>query len=417
MARLDTLTALDIGTSKVVCVIAELSRDGELEVVARGVQPCRGLRRGALVDADETVRAIEAAVSEAEKEAGYPVGPALVGLTSEYLTSRPSHGVWPVGNPEGEVTPEDVRRVVEAARMVGIPSDQEIVHAVPRGFTVDGQSGIRNPVGLSGLRLEAEAHVIAGSSAFLQNIRKVVQRAGVDVDPEGLVASSIASSLAVLTDEERDLGTAMLDLGLGTVDLAIYCGGEIGYSAVLPMGGEILIRDVAQVFRIPPPEAERLILEAGVASPEFLESEDEDQPSLEAPAISGDGVVQVSRRQLAEVLEARLEEVMVWVARQMQAARTKLGLSVTSLVLTGGGSQLPGLALLAHRDLEVPTRVAAPCYPPRLPQKLASPIYSAAVGLVLYGATRIHRQEAPTEGVKPLVAFFQKVHRYLLQVF
>lgn len=417
MARLETLTALDIGTSKVVCVIAELAADGELEVVARGVQPCRGMRRGALVDAEEATRSIEAAVSEAEKLAGYPVGPALVGLTSEYLCARPSHGVWPVGNSEGEVSPEDVRRVVEAARLVGIPSDREIVHAIPRGFTVDGQSGIRNPVGLSGLRLEADAHVIAGSSAFLQNIRKVVQRAGVEIDPEGLVASSIASSLAVLTDEERDLGTAMIDLGLGTVDFAVYCGGEIGHSAVLPISGEFLIQDVARFFRIPPPEAERLILESGLASPEFLEEDEENPTILEAPGISGDGNVQVPRKQLAEVIEARLFEVLEWVARQMEFARRKLGLTVTSLVMTGGVSQLPGLALMAHRELEVPTRVAAPCYPPGLPQKLASPIYSTAVGLILYGATRMHRQEEQPVGASPFRMFVQRIHRYLMQVF
>ncbi len=417
MARLETLTALDIGTSKVVCLIAELARNGDLEVVARGVQPCCGLRRGALVDAEETVRAIEAAVSEAEKEAGYPVGPALVNLSSEFLTSRPSHGVWPVGNTEGEITPDDVRRVVEAARQVGIPSDREIVHAIPRGFTVDGQREICNPVGLSGLRLEADAHVIAGSSAFLQNIRKVVQRAGVEIHPEGLVASSIASSLAVLTDEERDLGTALLDMGLGTVDFSVYCGGEIGHSAVLPIGGEYLVQDVARFFRIPPMEVERLILEAGIASPEFLEQVEGEEQILEAPPVSGDGVIRISRRELSEVLEARLQDILEWVAEQIRTARRKLGLTVTSLVLTGGVSQLPGMALVAHRELDLPTRVAAPCYPPGLPLNLASPVYATAVGLVLYGATRIHRQEGRPGNVSPVRAFFERVHRILIQVF
>ncbi len=417
MARLETLTALDIGTSKVVCVIAELAQNGDLEMVARAVQPCRGLRRGALVDAEEAVRALEAAVQEAEKKAGYPVGPALVSLSSEFLTSRPSHGVWPVGNPDGEITAEDVRRVVEAARQVGIPSDGDIVHAIPRGFSVDGQKEIRNPVGLSGLRLEADAHVIAGSSAFLQNIRKVVQRAGLEIHSEGLVASSIASSLAVMTDEERDLGTAMIDVGLGTVDLAVYCGGEIGHSAVLKMGGDTLVQEVARVFRIPPMEVERLILEAGIASPEFLEGEEEAERLLEAPTVAGDGVAQITRRQLAEVLEGRLLDILEWVARQIHFARRRLGLTVTSLVLTGGVSQLPGMALVAHRELDIPARVAAPCYPPSLPQMLASPIYSTSVGLVLYGATRLHRQEVRPRNVSPIRALWDKVHYSLMQLF
>jgi cell division protein FtsA len=245
----------------------------------------------------------------------------------------------------------------------------------------------------------------------------VVQRAGLEIHSEGLVASSIASSLAVMTDEERDLGTVMIDVGLGTVDLAVYCGGEIGHSAVLKMGGDTLVQEVARVFRIPPMEVERLILEAGIASPEFLEGEEEAERLLEAPTVAGDGVAQITRRQLAEVLEGRLLDILEWVARQIHFARRRLGLTVTSLVLTGGVSQLPGMALVAHRELDIPARVAAPCYPPSLPQMLASPIYSTSVGLVLYGATRLHRQEVRPRNVSPLRALWDKVHYSLMQLF
>jgi cell division protein FtsA len=415
MARLETLTALDIGTSKVVCVMAEFDSAGDLEIVARGVRPCRGLRRGALVDAEEAVRSIEAAVAEAEKFAGYTAGPALVGLTSQYLCSQPSHGVWPVGNAEGQVARTDVQRVIEAARMVGIPSDREIVHVIPRGFAVDGQTGIRNPLGLSGLRLEVDAHVVAASTAYLANVRNVVNKAGLELDPEGLVASSLASSLAVLTEEERELGTAMVDIGLGATDFAVYCGGEVGHSAVLPVAGELLIHDLARFFRIPPLEAERLMLEAGLASPEFLEAQEDQE--MEAPAISGEGKVKISRRQLAEVLEARLLEIFDWVGKQIEWSRKKLGLVVTSLVLTGGVAQLPGLALLAHRELQMPARVAAPCYPPGLPQNLCSPIYSTAVGLILYGATRIPRHEEPAVGNSPFKELVKRLYAMLVSLF
>ncbi|MEW6281835.1 MAG: cell division protein FtsA [Candidatus Eremiobacterota bacterium] len=415
MPKMEVLTAIDIGTSKVACVIAELDAGGELEVVSHGVSPCLGLRKGALVDPEETVRSIEEAVGEAEKQAGYPVGPVYLSLSSEYLASLPAQGVWAISNPEGEVTPQDVRRVLEAARMVGIPSDREILHIVPRGFTVDGQSGIRNPVGLSGIRLEVNAHVVAATSSFLQNMRKCVQKAGLEVENDGMVAGSIASGLAVMTEEERKLGTAMVDIGAGTVDLSVYCDGEIGHSAVLSVAGDFLTHDLARFFRIPPAEAERLKLEHGVASPEFLEGDE----SLEATSLAGDNKVAVSRLQMAEVLEARLLDIFEWVGKHIARAE-KLGLVVTSLVITGGTAQMPGLARMAHRELQVPCRVAAPCYPPGLMEALASPIYSNAVGLILHAAVRKHTRSESLEddgGPSKVRVMLSRVSRWLSEVF
>jgi len=417
VAKLEVIAALDIGTSKVSCVIGEASSDGELQVAGSGVSPCLGLRKGALVDPSQAVAAIEAAVTEAEREARYTINNVVIGLTSEYLTALPSHGVWAVSNSDGEVTYNDVRRVVEAARMVGIPSDREIIHVVPRGFVVDGQSGIRDPLGLAGVRLEVDAHVVAASTSFLRNLEKCVQRANLEIEPDGLISGAIASSLAALTEEERRLGTCLLDLGAGTVDLAVYCEGEVGHSAVLPVAGDLLTQDLARFFRISPVVAEKLKLEKGLASPDYLEPLTEEE-ILQARTVSGEGVVEVPRRQMAEVLEARLLDVLEWVGEEIRKAE-KLGLVVTSLVMTGGTAQLPGLAQLAHRELEMPCRVASPCYPPGLPESLASPIYSGAVGLLLYAASRRFLPddrgvEGPSSRVKQ---WLNRLGRWLAEVF
>lgn len=415
MAKLETLTALDIGTSKVVCAIAELSHEGELEIVAKGVAPCRGLSRGALVDSEETVAAIESAISEAEKS-GYSAGAVVVGLTSEYLTSRPGHGVAPVGGADGEITREDVDRVLKATSLVGIPSDTEVVKKIPRGFIVDGQRGIVNPVGISGGRLEADAYVCAASAAYLHNVRKVVMRAGLDVyTDEGLVPAALASSLAVLTDEERSLGVAMADIGLGTLDFSVYCANEIGYSSVLSKGGWILANDVACYFNIPQSEAERVIIEAGLAAPEYYEGDE--GRTISAALASGEGEAYINRRELSEVLEARLQEIVGWLSEQIEFARRKLGLTVSSLVLTGGAAQLPGLAQLVRRETGIPARVATPCYPPSLPQSLASPIYSTVVGLLLYGAGLSHASDNLPGGPGPVGGVVKRILDWLNKVF
>lgn len=418
MAKVGTVTALDIGTSKVVCAIAELSRSGNgLEIVAKGVAPCCGLSRGALVDSEETVGAIEAAVNEAEAS-GYAAGPyVVVGLTSEYLTSRPSHGVSAVGGSGHEITDDDVRRVMAAATLVGVPSDTEIVKVVSRGFVVDGQRDILNPIGLSGVRLETDAYVSAASVAYLQNIRKVVGRAGLELHPNGFVPASLASSLAVLTEEERSLGVVMIDIGLGTLDLSVYCNGEIGTSAVFPMGGWVLANDVACYFNIPRSEAEKAILECGIASPEYLNLAESMPKQITVPSASGEIQVDVAREVLAEVLEARLKEVFAWVTERIEHARTKLGLTITSLVLTGGASQLPGLSQFAAKETELPTRVASPCYPASLPQFFSSPIYSTVVGLLLYGSTLGVVAKEKEVGTSPVSNWFTRLTEWLNKVF
>lgn len=418
MARTEILTSVDIGTSKVACLIAEADTDGNIEFVGHGLSPCSGLRRGALIDPEATVRAIEAAVNDAEREAGYSVNNVMVSLTSEYVHSLCSHGVWAVANPDGEISVNDVRRVLDSARMVGIPSDREIIHVVPRGFTVDGLEGIRNPVGLSGLRLEVDTHIVAASSAYLQNLGRCLSRATLEVEDEGLIASSMASGLSVLTAEERKLGTAMIDMGAGTVDLSVFCDDEIGHSAVCTMGGDLLTQDLARFFRIPGEQAEKLKLEKGIVAPTYLDSNEEerDLETVPATSLSGEEEIAVSRFEMAQVLEARLLDILEWVGKELKKAENQ-GLVITSLVLTGGASQLPGLANLACRELDLPCRVAAPCYPDRLPDQLASPIYSTAVGLVLHGASRRLLPSDAPQGSSKVKVLLGRVGRWLAEVF
>ncbi len=376
------------------------------------------MRRGALIDPEATVQAIEAAVNDAEREAGFSVSNVMVSLTSEYVNSLSSHGVWAVASPDGEITVNDVRRVLDSARLVGIPSDREIIHVIPRGFTVDGHEGVRNPVGLSGLRLEVDTHIVAASSAYLQNLGRCLSRATLEVEEDGLIASSMASGLAVLTAEERKLGTAMVDIGAGTVDLSVFCDDEIGHSSILSMGGDLLTQDLARFFRIPGEQAEKLKLEKGIVAPTYLDSDEKDRDSetVRATSLSGEEQIEVSRFEMAQVLEARLLDVLDWVRRELAVAE-KQGLVVTSLVLTGGSSQLPGLANLASRELDMPCRVAAPCYPEKLPDQLASPIYSTAVGLILHGASRRSLPNDIPQGSSKVKVLLGRVGRWLAEVF
>ncbi len=339
-------------------------------------------------------------------------------LSSDYLNSLSSHGVWAVANQDNEIAAADVRKAVDAAKMVGIPSDREIIHVVPRGFTVDGHNGILNPVGLSGLRLEVDTHVVAASSAYLHNICKCVQKASLEIEEDGLIASTIASGLAVLTDEERKLGAAMVDIGAGTVDLSVYCEGEIGHSAILSVAGDLLTHDLARFFRIPQSQAEKLKIEKGIVAPTYLEKEDDerDHESIEALSLSGEDSVEVARFEMAQVLEARLLDILEWIGRELEKAE-QLGLVVTSVVLTGGTSQLPGLAQLAHRELDLPCRVAGPCYPDGLPEELGSPIYSTSVGLLLYSASHRSLPGEHEEGPSTVKVLLGRVGRWLAEVF
>ncbi len=411
---MDTLAALDIGTSKVVCAVAEFSHDGDLDIVARGVYHCNGLTNGVLTNVNEAGEAIDHVIAEVEK-AGYGVDKAIVGITGESVTSSYSTGVVAISGDDQGITKADIERVIKSTNQVGVPSGSEIVTVIPRGFSVDNQRGIVNPEALIGHRLEAEAYACVASSSYLRNLRSLLESSGIGVYDKGFIPSSVASSWAVLTEDEKSLGVMMVDMGLGTLDLAIYVNHEIAYSSVLGRGGSYLALDVAQFFNIPRSEAERVILEEGSASAEFLTDGSGDK-AIVAQSVSNDIQVTFTRRDLANVLEAQLDEQLGWMKEQMEQASTNLRLNVSGIVLTGGTSLLMGLAQKARKVLGVPVRVAAPCYPSRLPQNLASPIYSTVVGLLLYGVANLPVQERKSKA-KSKQNIFQIIADWLNKVF
>ncbi|MBQ7567447.1 cell division protein FtsA [bacterium] len=383
MAQLQTLTALDIGSSKVVCVIGGISPDGGLSVLARGIAPCFGVSNGVIVDSGQTVEAIIKAVAEAETS-GYSASPVLVGLTSENLVFRMGHGVTAVANKEGEITNADKERAEASASMVGVPSDHEIVSTATRAFNVDGQKDIINPVGLSGVRLEAEAYICTAPMHYTQNIRRVIEKAGLHISKQGFLPVALASALAVLTDEERDVGALVVDIGMGVSDLSVHSAKEVGHAAVLAKGGRFIADDVAGHFNITKSEAERLFREYGIAAAEYLSPKVANE-QVTALSASGDTDVRISRRELADVIEARLQEIIGWVKEHMAEAREQ-GLAVSGVVLTGGVSLLPAIDHRFSKDLGVTVRVAAPCRLEAIPKNLDSPLFSATVGLLAFGA-------------------------------
>ena len=388
---MDTLTALDVGTSKVVCAVAEFSRDGDLDIVARGVYHCNGLTNGNVTNMDAAKEAVEHAIEDVEK-AGYGVNKVIVGITGESVVSSYSKGVVAIGGDEQGITKADIDRVIQSTNQVGFPSGSELVAVIQRGFSVDNQRGIVHPEALIGHRLEAEAYACAASSSYLCTLRNLLENCGMSAYDRGFIPSSIASSWAVLTEDEKELGVMMVDMGLGTLDLAIYSNREVAYTSVLGRGGSYLALDVAQSFNIPISEAERVILEEGSASAEFITDGSSDKDVV-AQSVSNDIQVSFTRRELANVLEAQLDEQLDWMKEQMEQASKNLRINVSGVVFTGGASLLLGLAQKARKTLGVPVRVAAPCYPSRLPQNLASPIYSTVVGLLLYGVANLPVQE------------------------
>ena len=382
MAKSVTITALDIGTGKVTCAIAELAKDGELEVVAKGIAPCRGMKNGALINSSDTVASVEEAINEAEKS-GYQAGEVIIGLTSDFITSRLGRGRTAIAGSSREVTEADIDIAIENSTLVGLPSDMEIFKSIPRRFSVDGLGGVTHPVGMSGESLEAETYICAASSAYIRNMRRIIDSAGYDIHKDGMIPSAMASGLAVLADEERSLGQAVLDIGCGTSDLSIFSDGEIGFTEVCSFGGADLARALACKFNISESEAERLIIEDGAASPDFIDDGDKE---LEAKSLAGDVSITLRKRELAEVMERELSELLYWTAQKIFYARRDLGLNVPGIILTGGTAQLSGLDAMIKRDVELTATLRSPMFPHNLPEDMTSPIFSTVVGLLLYGA-------------------------------
>jgi len=376
MAKKNPLViGLDVGTYKIGVIVAEVA-EGGIEVVGIGTAASRGLRKGVVVNIEKTVEAIRRAVEEAELMAACEIRSVIAGSAGSHIKGFNSHGVVAVRN--REVAPGDVERVVDAARAVALPTDQEVLHVLPQEFIVDDQDGIREPVGMAGVRLEARVHIVTGAVSAGQNLIKCCNRAGLHV--RDVLAGPLAAAEAVLTSEERELGVALVDVGGGTIDVVVYQAGSIRHTAVLPVGGGHVTSDLAAALCTPPAEAEHLKQRHGSALAALTPAEQ----TIEVPGLGGRAPHHLSRRALAEVIEPRAEEMLMLARAEIERAGCYQALA-SGVVLTGGGAVLEHMTALAERVFRLPVRLGAPLHLSGLVDAVASPMYSTAVGLVLHG--------------------------------
>lgn len=369
----DLLVGLDIGTSKVVTIVAEMHSDGEYEVVGIGQHESRGLKKGVVVDIEKTVASIQAALEEAELMAGYKIRTVVTGIAGSHIRSFNSIGM--VAIKDKEVTEADVLRVTETAKAVNIPTDQQILHVLPQEYIIDGQEDIREPVGMSGVRLDVKVHIVTGAVSAVQNVIKCVRRCGLEV--QDLILQPLASSSAVLTADEKELGVALVDIGGGTTDIAVFVGGAIRHSAVLAVAGDQITNDIAMALRTPTADAEDIKLRHGLAKQVLANPSDK----IEVPGIGDRGPRSLSKQALAAVIEPRVEELFSMVQQTIRESGYEEALS-SGIVITGGSSLLPGMAELAEDIFLKPVRVGAPDYSGSLADVVRTPRFATAMGLL-----------------------------------
>jgi len=370
------IVGLDIGTSKVAAIVGEVSPDGDMEIVGIGHHPSRGLKKGVVVNIESTVQSIQRAVEEAELMAGCQIKSVYAGIAGSHIRSLNSNGI--VAIRDKEVAAGDVDRVIDAARAVAIPADQRILHILPQEFIIDQQDGIREPIGMSGVRLEARVHIVTGAVSAAQNIIKCVRRCGLEVDD--VILEQLGSSQSVLTDDEKDLGVALVDIGGGTTDIAVFTEGAIRHTAVIPIAGDQVTNDIAVALRTPTQYAEEIKIKYACALAQLATADE----TIEVPSVGERPPRQLARQTLAEVVEPRYEELLTLV----QAALRRSGfedLIAAGIVVTGGSSKMEGLVDLAEEIFHMPVRVGLPHTITGLVDVVRNPIYSTGVGLLLFG--------------------------------
>ena len=372
----EIIVGLDIGTTKICVVVAEMS-GGTFNIIGIGSHPSVGLRKGVVVNIESTVNSIKKAVEEAELMAGCEISSVYAGIAGGHMTGFNSNGIIAIKG--DEITQSDVDRVIEAARAVAIPMDREVIHVLPQEFIVDGEGGIHNPVGMAGVRLEAKIHIVTGAVTSAQNIVKCANKAGLDVCD--IILEPIASCESVLTAEEKEVGTALVDIGGGTTDLAIFNGNNIRHTFVLSLGGNNMTNDISVGLRTPMAEAERIKLKYGTCIADRVSNDE----TIEISDLSGRGGRKLPRQILAEILEPRVEEIFTLVKRELYRAGMKNAIS-SGLVLTGGASLLEGITEIAESVFELPVRIGRPQGVAGLVDVVNNPMYATGVGLVLYGA-------------------------------
>src|SRR5450432_4639364 len=378
------IVGLDVGTSKIVAIVAEITPEKRLNIIGLGTQPSRGLKKGVVVNIEATMNSIQRVLEEAELMADCTITEVYTGIAGSHIRSLNSSGM--VAIKEKEVTQADIDRVIETAKAIAIPNDQQVLHILPQEFIVDGQEDVREPLGMSGVRLEVKVHIVTGAVSAVENITKCVRRCGLVV--RDVMLQPLASALAVLNDDEKELGVCLMDIGGGTTDLAVFTGGAIRHTAVIPIAGDQVTNDIAMTLRTPTKEAEELKVRYGCALRQLADPND----IIEVPGVGERGSRKLSRPMLAEVIEPRIEELFQFVQSEVRRSGFEEMIS-SGVVITGGSAQLQGITELGEEVFHMPVRIGTPLYMGGLADVVRSPRYATAVGLLLEGRDQFVRGE------------------------
>lgn len=384
------IVGLDIGTSKVVAIVGEINEEGEIEVIGIGTNPSRGLKKGVVVNIESTVHSIQRAVEEAELMADCEVHSVYAGIAGSHVRSLNSHGI--VAIRDKEVTASDVERAIDSARAVAIPADQKTLHVLPQEFVIDGQEGIKEPIGMHGVRLEAKVHMVTGAASAAQNIVKCVQRCGLEVDD--VVLEQLASSYSVLTEDEKELGVCLVDIGGGTTDIAVFAGGAIQHTAVIPIAGDQVTNDIAVSMRTPTQYAEEIKIRYACALSQLANPDE----TIEVPSVGDRPPRRLARQTLAEIVEPRYEELFSLIAEELRRSGFEPVIAA-GIVITGGTSKMEGAVELAEEVFHMPVRLGVPQHVYGLADVVRNPIHATGVGLLLYGRDNISARNADAGGV------------------
>ena len=400
------IVGLDIGTSKVVAVVGEVDPDGGMEVVGIGSHPSRGMKKGVVVNIESTVNAIQRAVEEAELMAGCQIHSVYVGIAGSHIRSVNSHGI--VAIRDQEVFEQDIDRVIDAAQAVAIPADQKVLHVLPQEFVIDNQSGIREPLGMSGVRLEAKVHLVTCAVNAAQNIEKCIERCGLTVND--IILEQLASSYSALSDDERNLGVCLIDIGGGTTDIAVFTDGAIKHTAVIPIAGDQVTNDIAMALRTPTQNAEEIKIRYACALTQLARADE----VIKVPGVGDKPDRELSRQTLAEVVEPRYDELFKLVQAELRRSGYE-DLIAAGIVITGGGAKMEGLIELAEEVFHMPVSLGAPRYVAGLKDIVRNPVYATSVGLLQYGYER--EKDSPNKPAKASGGVFAKVKNWFRENF
>lgn len=401
------IVGLDIGTTKTCAIVAEMTDTG-IDIIGIGSHPSEGLRKGVVVNIENTVEAIKKAVDEAEHMSGCEISSVHVGIAGGHIKGQNSLGIVAVKG--REVDEDDVRRAIEASKAIAIPLDREILHTLPQNYIVDDQNGIRDPIGMSGVRLEAKVHIVTGSSASLQNIVKSVNRVGLDIDD--MVLEQLASSEAVLSADEKDLGVVLLDIGGGTTDIAVFSDGSIKHTAVIPVGGNFITSDIATGLRTPLTEAEKIKIKYGCAFSSMIPKNE----IIEVPSVGGREPREVTRQILGRIIEPRTEEILNMSYKEVIKSGYE-DILAAGVVLTGGTSIMAGITELAEHVFNMPVRRGFPAGIGGLTDVVNSPMYATGVGLVIYGSKNVSKDALKSFEMNIFGKTLHRIKRWFLEFF